>query len=139
MSEEERNERRRENARQMAVRREQLSEEERNQRRRQNAREMAERREQLSEEERYERRRRHAQQVAIVRANVREEVHEQRRRRVAVDNTFAILSGEMDVIPCSIGVRTPCVYCNAQLWRHETKWSNVCCGKGKIVLQKWTK
>jgi hypothetical protein len=58
-------------------------------------------------------------------------------RREAVDDTVAILSGRKDISACSIGVRRSCVYCNAKLWVHETKWSEMCCRKGKIVLQKW--
>jgi hypothetical protein len=57
--------------------------------------------------------------------------------REAVDDTVAILSGRKDISACSIGVRRSCVYCNAKLWVHETKWSEMCCRKGKIVLQKW--
>ena len=53
-----------------------------------------------------------------------------------MDSTIAIL--KMDIIPCSIGPRTVCIHCNAKLWTHEMRRSMiVCCGKGKITVQKW--
>ena len=54
-----------------------------------------------------------------------------------MDNTIAILLGQMDIIPCSIGPRTVCIHCNAKLWTHKMRRSVICCGKGKITVQKW--
>ena len=117
----------------MARWRDEMLAEEHERERQEAIRRMARWRDEMSEEERFEHLQIHGQQ---------EREHHQRRshrnqRRIAVDNSVAILSGQMDVIPCSIGPRTVCIHCNAKLWIHETRWSAICCSKGKITVEKW--
>ena len=94
---------------------------------------MARRREELLEDDRFTYLQQHVQEE--------QEYHQPRsirnERRIAVDYIVAILSGDMDIVPCSIGARVACVYCNAKLWMHEKKWSAMCCAKGKITIGKW--
>jgi hypothetical protein len=134
MSEEQQERERQEAANRMARRRDEMSEEEQERERQEAAHRMARRRDEMLEDERFQHQQIHAQQVR--------EDHRQRRshrneRRIAVDNSVAILSGQIDVIPCSIGPRTVCIHCNAKLWTHETRWSAICCAKGKITVDKW--
>jgi hypothetical protein len=138
MSQEEHEEMRYENAGRMERRREGLSQQQQHEEMRfENAGRMARRREVMSQEEREERRRQDAAGHMARRQEQRQRRSIMSERRVAVDHSLAILSGQMDVIPCSIGRRSECVYCNAKLWAHETRWRGICCGKGKIIIEKW--
>jgi hypothetical protein len=87
----------------------------------------------MLEGERFEHGQIHGQQVR----EDHQRSSDRNERRIAVDNSVAILSGQIDIIPCSIGRRTVCINCNAKLWTHETRWSAICCSKGKIITEKW--
>jgi len=48
------------------------------------------------------------------------------------------MSGQLQILPFSIGLRTNCCeYCNAKLWNHEKKWKSICCSAGMVVVKKW--
>ena len=155
MSESQREDSRRQNAEQRRARRQQLSKNQREDSRRQNAEQLRARWHRLSESQREDSQRQDAEQHRARRQQLSESQREDSQRgqdaeqhrvrqlsrregivvanRPAVDNTNAILSGEQDVlIPYSIGVRSPCAYCNALLWIHEKGGTSMCCRKGKL-------
>ena len=125
---------RRQDAAQHRAHRQQLVEHQREGIQRQDTVQHRENRHQLAEHQREGIRRQNAAQHRAQHWSRRQAIVS---NRPAVDNTNAILSGEQDVMPCSIGVRSPCAYCNALLWIHEKRRTSICCRKGKIEIERW--
>ena len=111
--------------------RQNLSEEEQEIQHQQDARRMVTYRQHLSEEEQEIQHQQHAERMVTYRQRSREP-------KVAVSNSLAIMSGQLQILPFSIGLRTNCCeYCNAKLWNHEKKWKSICCSAGMVVVKKW--